>query len=58
MSKYIFDIMKKEQMKSCIILIDESYSKNIGKSDYEYESKQIFDPPWQWFNQDNLYSIH
>ena len=47
--------MKKEQMKSCITLIDDSFMKNIGKSDHEYESKQISDPPWSWFNQENVY---
>ena len=55
MSKFLFDYMKREQMNFCISLIEASFIKNIGKLDYEYESKKISAPPWSWFNQENLY---
>ncbi len=40
MSKFLFDYMKREQMNFCISLIEASFIKNIGKLDYEYESKK------------------
>ena len=42
-------------MESCISLIDDSFIKNIGKLDYEYESNEKSDSPWSWFNKKHIY---
>ena len=55
MTDYKFYSMKKEDIDFCISLVDASFEKNMDNLTHEYEDKIIFNPPWSWYNQKNLY---
>ena len=55
MTDYKFCSMKKEDLGFCATLVDTSFEKNMGNLMHDYESKNIFNPPWSWYNQKNLH---